>query len=298
MILPAVFFTLALVPPGPGDAAEPWREHEAACHRLADAAVTPRGVSADGLAAAGDACRTASEAAPALASRAVLVLEAASYYQRAHGVGHAEALCTSATMLRTLGARLAAEGPGTLPNDQAAISTRLAAIEPTIAGRCKEDDVKKEDPPPTVAATPTPEGPSPGPRDARPGPMRAPALPSPARCPLRIAGGAVLGVGLALGGGMVAALVRGASLQDQAEALSGQHREQTIDSDDASMFAAITRRGELADHTAIGLGVAAGALSVVGAALLVLDARRNKTARFALQPSILPTAGIRLALEF
>jgi hypothetical protein len=129
--------------------------------------------------------------------------------------------------------------------------------------------------------------------------MRAPALPSPARCPLRIAGGAVLGVGLALGGGMVAALVRGASLRDQAEALSGPaSAEQTIDSDDASMFAAITRRGELADHAAIGLGVAAGALSVVGAALLVLDARRSKTARFALQPSILPTAGIRLALEF
>jgi hypothetical protein len=63
--------------------------------------------------------------------------------------------------------------------------------------------------------------------------MRAPALPAPARRPLRIAGGAVLGVGLAHGGGMVAALVRGASLQDQVEALSGQHREQTIDSDDA-----------------------------------------------------------------
>ncbi len=293
MIPPAVLFTLAVVRAAPGDAAEPWREHEAACHRLADAAVTPSGVSADGFAAAGDACRTASEAAPTLASRAVLVLEAASYYQRAHGAGHAEALCTSATMLRTLGAQLATEGPGALPNDQAAISTLLAAIEPTIAGRCKADDVEKEDPPLTVAATPTPEGPASGRRDARPE-----SMPAPARRPLRIAGGVVLGVGLALGVGMVAALVRGASLRSQADELNDQHRGETINGDGAGTFAAITRRRELADYTAIGLGVAAGALSVAGIVLLVLDARRGKAARFALQPSILPTAGIRLAMEF
>lgn len=122
--------------------------------------------------------------------------------------------------------------------------------------------------------------------------------PTPTRHPLRIAGGAALGVGLALGGGMIAALVRGASLRDQAEALRDRYGGQTIGTDDASTFAAITRRGELADHTAIGLGVAAGALSVAGAALLVLDARRSKVARFALQPQVLPTAGIRLALEF
>jgi hypothetical protein len=97
---------------------------------------------------------------------------------------------------------------------------------------------------------------------------------------------------------MVAALVRGASLRGQAEALRDQHSGQTIGTADASTFTAITRRGELADHAAIGLGVAAGALSVAGAALLVRDARRSKAARFAIQPSILPTAGIRLALEF
>ncbi len=108
----------------------------------------------------------------------------------------------------------------------------------------------------------------------------------------------MFGVGLAFGGGMVAELVRGASLRGQAEALRDQHSGQTIGTDDASTFAAISRRGELADHAAIGLGVAAGALSVAGAALLVLDARRSKAARFALQPSILPTAGIRLAMEF
>jgi hypothetical protein len=97
---------------------------------------------------------------------------------------------------------------------------------------------------------------------------------------------------------MVAALVRGASLRGQADELNDQHRGETIDGGSASAFAAITRRGEVADHTAIGLGVAAGALSVAGAALLVLDARPSKAARFALQPQVLPTAGIRLAMEF
>lgn len=289
MTLPALFLTLAMAPAS-GDAAEPWRELEAACHRLADAATTPRGVSADGLTAAGDACRTASEGAPTLASRAVLVLDASSYYRRAAAAGHGEALCRSAAMLRTFAAQLAAPGAEDRPNDRAAVARRLAEI----AGRCPAGDVPAGDlPPANTAKPPTPEGPEPGPGDHKPKPK-----PTPTRRPLRIAGGAMLGVGLAFGGGMVAALVRGASLRDQAEALRDQHSEQTIGTADASTFAAITRRGELADHAAIGLGVAAGALSVACAVLLVLDARRSKTARFALQPSILPTAGIRLSLEF
>jgi hypothetical protein len=288
MTLPALFLTLAMAPAGSGDAAEPWRNHEAECHRLADAAKTPGGVSADGLAAAGDACRTASEGAPAFGSRAVLVLDASSYYRRAAEAGHGEALCRSAAMLRSFAAQLAARGAEDRPNDRAAVAGRLAEI----AGRCPAGDVSAGDEPPTQAAKPpTPEGPEPGPSEPN-------ANPTPARRPLRIAGGAMFGVGLAFGGGMVAALVRGASLRGQAEALRDQHGGQTIGTDDASTFAAITRRGELADHAAIGLGVAAGALSVAGAALLVLDARRSKAARLAIQPSILPTAGIRLALEF
>jgi len=279
MTLPVLFLTLA-VAPASGDAAESWREHEAACHRLAETAVTPSGVSADGLAAAGDACRVASEAVPTLASRAVLVLDASSYYRRAAEAGHGEALCRSAAMLRTFAAQLAAPGAEDRPNDRAAVAGRLAEI----TGRC---------PAGKTAKPPTPEGPEPGPGDHKPKPK-----PTPARRPLRIAGGAMLGVGLAFGGGMVAALVRGASLRGQAEALRDQHSGETIDTADASTFSAITRRGELANHAAIGLGVAAGALSIAGAALLVRDARRGKTTRFALQPSILPTAGIRLALEF
>jgi len=288
MTLPALFLTLALAPAGSHDTAEKWREHEAECHRLADAAETPQGVSADGLVAAGDACRTAAEGVPALASRAVLVLEAASYYRRAAEAGHAAALCRSAAMLRTFAAQLVAPGAEDRPHDRAAVAGRLAEI----AGRCPAGD-EPAGAGRTTTTPPTPEGPKQGPGDHKPKPR-----PTPTRRPLRIAGGAALGVGLTLGGGMVAALVRGASLRGQAEALRDQHSGQAIGTDDASTFAAITRRGALADHTAIGLGVAAGALSVAGAALLVLDARRSKAARFALQPSILPTAGIRLALEF
>ncbi len=288
MTLPALFLTLAVAPAG-GAAAESWRDQEAECHRLADTAKTPGGVSADGLAAAGDACRTASEGAPTLGSRAVLVLDASSYYRRAAEAGHGEALCRSAAMLRTFAAQLDAPGAEDRPHDRAAVAGRLAEI----AGRCPAGDDPAGEPRNTTTPPPTPEGPKPGTGDHKPKPK-----PAPARRPLRIAGGAALGVGLALGGGMVAALVRGASLRDQAEALRDQHSGQTIGADDASTFAAITRRGELADHAAIGLGVAAGALSVAGVALLVLDAQRGKAARFALQPSILPTAGIRLALEF
>ncbi len=290
MTLPALLLTLAMAPVGSGDAAEPWRALEAECNRLADVVAASERVSADALAAAGDACRVASEAVPTLAGRAVLVLDASSHYRRAAEAGHGEAPCRSAAMLRTFAAQLAAPGVEDRPNDRAAVAGRLAEI----AGRCPAGDEPAGDKfPAATARPPTPERPEPGPGDHKPKPK-----PVPVRRPLRSAGGAMLGVGLAFGGGMIAALVRGASLRDQAEALRDQHSGQPIGADDASTFATITRRGELADHAAIGLGVAAGALSVVGAALLVLDARRSKAARFALQPSILPTAGIRLAMEF
>ena len=73
--------------PAAGDAAEPWRELEAECNRLADVVAASSRVSADGLAAAGDACRAASEAVPTLAGRAVLVLDASSHYRRAAEAG-------------------------------------------------------------------------------------------------------------------------------------------------------------------------------------------------------------------
>ena len=52
--------------------------------------------------------------------------------------------------------------------------------------------------------------------------------------------------------------------------------------------------------TATALGLASvGLLTVVGVALVVVDARQGRAPRrLAVGPSILPTTGLRLALEF
>ncbi len=105
-----------------------------------------------------------------------------------------------------------------------------------------------------------------------------------------------LGLGLGLGAAMLGALVRGDSLRTQADAVNGDPG-QTIDN--GNDLASIRKQGERADHMAIGFGVAAGALTIAGTALIIVDVRRKREdGRLSLQPSILPTAGIRLRLEF
>jgi hypothetical protein len=95
---------------------------------------------------------------------------------------------------------------------------------------------------------------------------------------------------------MLGALVQGASLRTQADAVNGDPGQKIANDDDLE---SIVVRGERVDRMAIGFGVAAGALTVTGAALLVADVRRKRAdGRLSLQPSILPTAGIRLRLEF
>jgi len=54
MTLAAVYVVLALAPPNPTGPAEPWREHEAACQALADAAPTAEVGAAVAYAAAAD----------------------------------------------------------------------------------------------------------------------------------------------------------------------------------------------------------------------------------------------------
>lgn len=293
MTLPAAFFALSLASANAGDAAEPWRMHEAECQSLTDAAPLAQAGPAQGYAAAADACRKAFEAAVKLADRSVFVFEAHRLYRRAHATGHKTALCTSAPMLRTFAAQLDEPGAEDRPNDRKDISARLMEIEPQLATLCPTSDgaaggrsVVRSSIPKTTEVDPKPQ-----PID------RGPESP-PARRPLRVAGGVVLGLGLGLGAAMVGALVRGASLHAQADAVNNAHRAQTIPEAQASDFAAITARGERADHLAIGLGVVAAALSVTGATLIVVDARRRKAARFAVHPSILPTAGLRFAMEF
>ncbi len=74
-----------------------------------------------------------------------------------------------------------------------------------------------------------------------------------------------LGLGLGFGGAVLGTLVHGASLRTQADAVNGDPGQAIGDDDD---LASIRTRGEQADRMAIGFGVAAGALTVAGAALL------------------------------
>lgn len=291
MTLAAVYVVLALASPAPGPA-EPWREHEAACQALADAAPTAKVGPAVAYAAAADECRRAFETAASLASRSVFAFDAHRFYRRAHEAGNKEAVCTDARMLRTFAAQLAAPGAEDRPNDRKDVDARLAEMAPELAA-CSEPAPARPDPRPTTAVV-LPASPSRA--DGAEMPRRSEPVRRPDRRPLRIAGGVALGLGLGLGGAVIGTLVRGASLRTQAEAVNGEPGQTIGDGED---FASIRARGERADHMAIGFSVAAGALTVAGAALLVVDVRRKRAdGRLSLQPSILPTAGIRLRLEF
>ncbi len=294
MTLVAVYIVLALAPPQPTGPTEPWREHEATCQALADAALSAKEGAAKGYAAAADECRKAFETATSLASRAVFAFDAHRLYRRAHAAGHVEAPCIAARMLETFAAQLAAPGAEDRPNDRKSVADLLTELKPELAA-CSGPEPARPEPVATTAMV-LPASPSrvDGPEmTRRSGPVRRPD-----RRPLRIAGGVTLGLGLGLGGAVIGALVHGASLRTQADAVNGDPG-QTIGDSDGNDFAAILARGERADRMAIGFGVAAGALTVAGAALLIVDVRRKRgDRRLSLQPSILPTAGIRLRLEF
>lgn len=285
----ALYFALALAPPGPAGPAEPWRVHEAACQALADAAPTAKAGAAAGYAAAADECRKAFETAASLASRSVFAFDAHRLYRRAHAAGHPTAACVDAQMLRTFAAQLATPGAEDRPNDRKDVDALLSAPELAACSEPARPEPARAEP---TTATLQPASAS---RLDGPAP-RAKPVPRPERRPLRIAGGVTLGLGLGLGAAMIGALVHGASLRTQADAVNGEPG-QTIP-DDRSL-ASIQKQGTRADHMAIGFGVAAGALTVAGAALLAVDVRRKRAeGRLSLQPSLLPTAGIRLRLEF
>jgi hypothetical protein len=96
---------------------------------------------------------------------------------------------------------------------------------------------------------------------------------------------------------VIAAVVRGAALHEQVASMT--HEGQLIPEADAERFADLDARGHRADNAAIGLGVGGGLLTVAGAALLIVDARRHAAPRrAAVHPSVLPTAGIHFSLRF
>ena len=196
-------------------------------------------------------------------------------------------------MLKTFAAQLAAPGAEDRPSDRKSVDALLAELTPELAA-CSGLEPARPDPRATTAVV-LPASPSRA--DGAELTRRSEPVRRPDRRPLRIAGGVALGLGLGFGGAVIGALVHGASLSTQADAANGEPG-QTIGGD-GNDFALIRERGERADRMAIGFGVAAGALTVAGAALLVVDVRRKRgDRRLSLQPSILPTAGIRLRLEF
>ena len=112
-----------------------------------------------------------------------------------------------------------------------------------------------------------------------------------------MAGGTVLGVGLGIGAGTVAALIRGADLRARVDAVRDEHPGTTIPTEQNDQFNNDMARGQRADRIALGLGITAAVLTGAGVALLVAD-RRGVSRRVALAPLVLPTAGVRLSLEF
>ena len=197
-------------------------------------------------------------------------------------------------------AQLAELKPGLRARDRRDVVRMRAQIEAQLAGPCLDGAAEEAAPEPLLpvativrdpvrAAPVVPVAPQPLPRvDLTPSPS--------VRRPLRIVGGAALGLGLGLGAGMIAALVRGASLHERTTTVSDTYKGQLIPEPENGQFELDRVRGQRADNAALGLGIAGGLLAVVGVSLLVVDHGRAPR-RVAIGP-ILPTAGLRLALEF
>jgi hypothetical protein len=302
--------SLLVAPAGPPT--DTWQAHEAECRRLEDEIKAPATGGSEPLEAgaryiaAADACRRAFEAVPAggkaMDLRSYFVFEAHRLYQLAHDAGSEAALCADAQALDIFAAQLAELKPGARARDRRDVVKMRAQIEAQLPGPCLDGAAEGAAPEPLlpvativqdpVLETPVvPVVPQPLPRvDLTP-------LPS-ARRPLRIAGGAALGLGLGLGAGMIAALVRGASLRDRTNMVSDAYKGQLIPEPENGQFELDKARGQRADSAAIGLGIAGGLLAVVGVSLLVVDARDGRAPRRVAMGPILPTAGLRLALEF
>lgn len=253
--------------------------------------------------AAAEKCREAFEAVPngpgAWDRRALLLSTAHTLYQKAQQAnGDVQLACADAAMLRAFEAKLATLPPDERPGDRADVASELRKFDPSLSAKCPGPSPEPKSPPeakPPVQAT-------------RSTPLRATEVRPPPhdggdrtrpRRPLRVAGGAVLGVGLGFGVAMIAALVRGADLRAQVDATRDKYDGQSIATGTDQQYDADVARGELADRLAIGLGVTAAALASGGVALLVIDRRRGRAQKHVtLAPLIMPTAGVRLALEF
>jgi hypothetical protein len=300
MLLPV--FLAVLLAPAP---AEPWQVHAAECQRRK---------AAGEHAEAGDACRQAFEAVPegsqSFDQRSLLAFSAVRLYRKAHKASiDATLLCSAATLLRTFEAQLATLPPGDRPGDRAGVADALREIEPRIAGMCTDrpddlvavgrpDGKPKTDAPASPAQTrPAAVQPAPLAHPAKTPTTDGPSIRSAERRPLRIAGWTTLGVGLALGGGAIAMLVKGAAMDVPLDGLNAAYPAGTmIPPAQAQRFHDLTRQGEHANDLALGLGVPAIAMFISAVTLLGIDAhQRRMNRRFAVHPG---PAGLRLTMEF
>lgn len=303
MMLLTAALSLLLAPEGPPPP-DTWQGHEAECRRLEDAILAGSREAGAEYVAAGDECRRAFETVPdggkAMDQRSYFLFEAHRLYQLAHDAGDAAGLCADRRALEMFAAQLSALKPAERARDRQDVKAMQEQVAAQLTAPCldvKPKAMPKEQLRDGTAAphvTPTSDAstlrPSPSPAHSDPGPTRP-------RRPLKIAGGTALGLGLGLGAGMIGALVHGASLHEQAAAMT--YEGQRIPEADVGPFTSIDARGHRADSAAIGLGVAGGLFAVVGASLLVVDARQGRAPRrVAVGSSILPTAGIRLTMEF
>jgi len=303
MLLPV--FLAVLLSPAPASA-ETWQVHAAECQRRK---------AAGEHAEAGDACRRAFEAVPegpqSFDQRSLLAFSAVRLYKKAHKASNdVEPLCSAATLLRTFEAQLATLPPGDRPGDRAGVADALREIEPRIAGMCTDrppDDLVAVGRPDGKPKTDAPASPAQT-RPAAVQPARLahptktpttddPSIRSAERRPLRIAGWTTLGVGLALGGGAISMLVKGAAMAVQLDGLNAAYPAGTmIPPAQAQRFHDLTRQGEHANDLALGLGVPAIAMFISAVTLLGIDAHQRRIARrFAVHPG---PAGLRLTMEF
>lgn len=297
MLLPV--FLAALLAPAPAPA-EPWQVHAAECQRRK---------AAGEHAEAGDACRQAFEAVPegpqSFDQRSLLAFSAVRLYKKAHKASNDEApLCSAAALLRTFEAQLATLPPDDRPGDRTGVADALREIETRIAGMCTEgppDDLvavgrpagkPRTDPPASPAQAPVVQPAHPAKTSTTDRSTR-----SGERRPLRIAGWTTLGVGLALGGGAIAMLAKGAAMDMQVDSLNATYPAGSmIPHAEAQRFHDLIRQGEHANDLAPGLGVPALALFISGVTLLGIDAHQRRTdRRFAVHPG---PAGLRLTMEF
>lgn len=238
-----------------------------------------------------DVCRQAFEAVPGGPAdrRTLLLASAHGLYQKALRTRPDPVLaCADVAMLRAYAAQLATLPAGDRPGDRADVRKALEEVNPALVAGC----TAPETPPAAPTPAPTSSSPPPPPYKA------APQTTDRRRRGLRLAGGALIGLGIGSGLAMVGALVRGVNLSARAESVHDSYSgEMTIPIDVASQYSDDIARGMRANQLAIAFGVSAAVLAGTGAALLIVD-RRGKSRRVALSPMALSTPGIRLSMEF